>query len=200
MTTLARALAGSFALVVSVHGAVAAAAAPRAIDPVKSTAQFTVQHVFVEHVTGTIPIISGSVVLEPNSVIPVSATAVLDASKVQSGDRDRDDSLRSPDFFDVKKFPTWTFTSTKVMHQGPAAFGMDGMLTIHGVTQPEHLDVTVRGAAAHPEYRAVGKVDRHAFGMTVTRIDPAIGGIASITLDIVLKSAGTQTSLPSNSL
>jgi polyisoprenoid-binding protein YceI len=185
--TLARALACSFAVVILVHGTVAFGDEPRAIDSAKSKAQFTVQHVFVEHVTGTVPIVSGTVVLEPDSVIPVSATAVLDAGKVQSSDRDRDESLRSPDFFDVKKFPMWTFTSTKITPEGPAAFGMDGTLTVHGLTQPEHLDVTVRGDAAHPEYRAAGTIDRHAFGMTVTRIDPAIGGIASITLDIVLR-------------
>jgi polyisoprenoid-binding protein YceI len=186
MTMLARALACSFALAALVRVA-AFGDEGRAIDPVKSKAQFSVQHVFVEHVIGTIPIVNGSLELEPDSVIPVSATAVLDASKVQSGDRDRDDSLRSPDFFDVKKFPMWTFTSTKVTPAGPAAFGLDGTLTVHGVTQPEHLDVTVRGDPSHPVYHAVGKIDRHAFGMSVTRIDPVIGGTADITLDVVVK-------------
>lgn len=189
MRRFVRVLACSCALAAVARGTVAFGqdTATRAIDLVKSKAQFSVQHVFVERVTGTIPIVGGSIVLEPDSPIPISATAVLDASKAQSGDRDRDDSLRSPDFFDVKKFPTWTFTSTKVTPAGPAAFGLDGTLTVHGVTQPEHLEVTVRGDAAHPVYHAVGKIDRHAFGMTVTRIDPAIGGVADITLDVVLK-------------
>jgi len=53
-------------------------------------------------------------------------------------------------------------------------FGVDGMLTVHGVAAPEHLDVTVRGDAAHRTYHAVGHIERRAFHMSVTRLDPVI--------------------------
>lgn len=161
--------------------------AERAIDTTKSKATFTVTHVFVEHVSGQVPIQSGSIVLQPNSLIPVSASAVLDPGKVSSGDPDRDASLRSPDFFDAEKFPTWTFVSTKITPRGSAAFEMDGNLTIHGVTQPERLDVTVSGDAEHPTYHATAQIDRHAFGMAKTRLDPVIGASADITLDVTLQ-------------
>jgi polyisoprenoid-binding protein YceI len=159
----------------------------RSIDPAASKAQFSIQHIFVERVNGTLPIVSGTVTLPGDSVTPVSVSAVLDPGRMNTGDRDRDASLESPDYFDVKKFPTWTFTSTKITATGPAAFGMDGMLTAHGVTQMEHLDVTVRGDASHPMYHAIGHVDRHAFNMKGTRLDPVIGNVADVTLDIVLK-------------
>jgi polyisoprenoid-binding protein YceI len=159
----------------------------RSIDAAKSKAQFSITHVFVEHVTGTVPLVSGSLVLRADSPIPISATALLDAGKLATGDRDQTDSLRSSDFFDTQRYPTWTFTSTQVVPHGAAAFGMDGTLTIHGVTQPEHLEVTIQGDAAHPLYHAVAQIDRHAFGMAVTRLDAAIGGIADVTLDIALK-------------
>ena len=61
---------------------------------------------------------------------------------------------------------------------------MDGDLTIHGVTQPERLDVTVNGDAVRPEYRAKAQIDRHAFGIIRTRLDPTIGNTVDITLDI----------------
>lgn len=159
----------------------------RAINPAKSQAQFSIQHVFVSRVTGTIPIESGSIELAPGSEIPVKATAVLDVTKFNSGDSDRDGSLTSPDYFDAKRFPTWTFTSTKITPTGPAAFGMDGMLTMHGVTQPEHLDVTITGDPAHPVYHAVGHIDRRTWGMKGTRLDPAIGNVADVTLTVVLR-------------
>jgi polyisoprenoid-binding protein YceI len=165
----------------------AAAPAPRAIDAAKSSAQFSVAHIWVERVTGTVPILSGGVSLEPGSVIPQSATAVLDATHITTGEPDRDRSLESPDFFDAAKFPQWTFTSTRIVPKGPATFEMDGDLTIHGVTRSERLDVTAIGDPAHPEYRAKAQIDRHAFGMTRTRLDPTIGTIVDITLDIVLK-------------
>lgn len=168
--------------------AIADGGGTRPIDAAESSAHFDVTHVFVEHVTGSVPIVSGSITLAPHATIPAAATAVLDATKLSTGDHDRDGELRSPDFFDVTRFGTWTFTSTSITAAGPGAFGMDGKLTIHGVTQPEHLDVTVRGDADHPVYHATGKIDRRAFGMAVTRLDPAIGQIVDVTLDVVLVS------------
>ncbi|HEY6324993.1 MAG TPA: YceI family protein [Candidatus Cybelea sp.] len=159
----------------------------RAIDVARSKATFDVTHVFVEHVVGTIPIASGTVVLKPGSAIPVSAAAVLDATRIASGDSDRDVSLRSPDFFDTARFPTWTFISTKIVPKGDASFEMQGNLTIHGVSRPERLDATVTGDPADPSYHATARIDRHAFGMTTTRLDPAIGATAGVTLDVTLK-------------
>jgi polyisoprenoid-binding protein YceI len=159
----------------------------RAIDVAKSNAQFSVAHIWVERVTGTVPLVSGAVSLEPGAVIPQSVAAALDATHIATGEPDRDRSLESPDFFDATKFPQWTFASTRIVPTGPATFEMDGDLTIHGVTQPERLDVIVTGDPLHPEYRATAHIDRHAFGMVRTRLDPTIGNTVDVTLDIVLK-------------
>ncbi len=166
---------------------VAQVAEPRSIDTAKSTARFSVSHIWVERVTGTVPIVAGSVTLPAGSSIPTKVTATLDATRVSTDEPDRDRSLGSPDFFDSAKYPRWTFVSTKIVPEGPAAFAMDGDLTIHGVTQPEHLDVAVRGTPGDPIYRATGHIDRHAFGMAVTRLDPTIGATADISLDVTLK-------------
>lgn len=161
-------------------------AALLAIDPAKSTATFAVQHIFVNRVTGTVPIVSGTVDLPEGSSIPTSVTAVLDPKKFHTDESDRDAAMQAPDWFDTTKFPTWTFESTKIT---PSAngFTMDGMLTIHGVAQPEHLTVVASGDPAHPVYRATCQVDRKAFGMATTRLDPVIGTIVDITLDIRVK-------------
>jgi polyisoprenoid-binding protein YceI len=159
----------------------------RQIDPARSVAQFSIEHIFVDRVTGTVPILSGSVTIPAGSAIPVRVTAVLDPSRIESGDRDRDSSLESPDYFDIKAFPTWTFASTKIVPSSANACAMDGMLTIHGIIAPEHLEVTIRGDSAHPVYHAVGHIDRHAFGMKGARLDPVIGNVADVTLDITVK-------------
>jgi polyisoprenoid-binding protein YceI len=163
-----------------------ALAAVLAIDSAKSTVTFSVQHIFVERVTGGVPVLSGAVDLPDGSAVPLSVTAVLDATKLKTGDPDRDGVMGTPEWFDTKKFPTWTFASTKIT---PAAngFTMDGMLTIHGVAQPEHMVVTASGDPQHPVYHATCQVDRHAFGMSVTRLDPVIGGTVDVTLDIRVK-------------
>lgn len=154
-----------------------------AIDPTHSSAQFSVTHVFVEHVTGTVPILRGSIDVPPGSTVPTSVTAELDATQLHTDDPDRDGSLTSADWFDTKTYPTWTFASTKIT-QATDGFTMIGLLTIHGVSQPETLQVTTTGTAEHPHYRATCRVDRHAFGMKTTPLDPAIGNPADITLDI----------------
>lgn len=166
---------------------VAVAPQPRDIDVAKSSAHFSVPHIWVERVTGTVPILHGSVTLAAGSTIPQAVTAVLDATRISTGEPDRDHSLESPDFFDAAQFPHWTFVSTRIVAKGAAAFEMDGNLTIHGVTQPEVLDVTVTGTPAHPLYHAVGQIDRHAFGMARTRLDPTIGATADVTIDAALQ-------------
>ena len=155
-----------------------------AIDPAHSTAQFSVTHVFVEHVIGTVPILHGNIDLPPGSTIPTSVTAQLDAAHLHTDDPDRDASLMSDDWFDTKTYPTWSFTSTKIV---PATngFTMNGMLSIHGVSQPETLTVITTGTAEHPHYRATCHIDRHAFGLKITKLDPAIGNPVDVTLDVV---------------
>ncbi len=160
-----------------------ALAALLAIDPAKSAVTFSVQHIFVEHVNGSVPVLSGTIDLPEGSLVPASVSAVLDATKLKTGDPDRDGVMGTPEWFDTKKFPTWTFTSTKITPTSNG-FTMDGNFTMHGVTQPEHLVVTVSGDPQHPVYHATGQIDRHAFGMTVTRLDPVIGGTVDVTLDI----------------
>ena len=184
-----RALA-AFALAVSANASILLAAdtgTAREIDPSASKVEFAVQHIYVEQVTGTIPILRGTVVLSPGSTIPQSVSAVLDPTRIKTGEDDRDGALQTPDWFDSKRFPTWSFVSSKITPSGKDAFTMDGALTIHGVARSEHLDATVTGTPAHPLYRATGTIDRHAFGMTVTRLDPVIGNPVDVTLDIVLR-------------
>lgn len=176
-------------LAIAVFASTLAAATPsaRPIDAAQSHATFSVAHIWVEHVTGHVPILSGSVTLADGALIPTEATAVLDATRLATDEPDRDASLKSPDFFDVKKFPQWTFVSSNVIPRGPNAFEMDGTLTVHGVAQPEKLDVTASGTPAHPVYHATAQIDRHAFGMTVTRLDPTIGATVDVALDIVVQ-------------
>lgn len=159
----------------------------RAVDPAASKVGFSIAHVFVEHVLGTVPIESGSATFSGDSPIPASVNVILDATRVSTGDRDQTACIQSSDYFDVKQFPTWTFASTKITPRGPASFGIDGTLTMHGVAQPEHFDVTIEGAGGRQVYHAVAQIDRHAFGMKGSRLDPAIGGVADVMLDVTLK-------------
>jgi polyisoprenoid-binding protein YceI len=154
------------------------------IDPAKSHAEFSVAHVFVEQVTGTVPIVSGTIDIPAGAVVPAHVSAVLDPSGFKTDEPDRDAALKGPDWFDVTHFPTWTFESTTIL-AAPGGFLMDGKLTMHGVSQVEHLMVRIGGDAAHPTYHATCNIDRHAFGMKRVPLDPVIGNTVDVTLDIV---------------
>lgn len=156
------------------------------IDPAHSSARFSVEHIFVEQVSGVVPILRGTVDLPAGTLVPTSVTAQLDATRLRTGDDDRDGVLQTADWFETKAFPTWTFASTKIV---PAAkgFTMTGLLTIHGVAQSETLDVTVSGTPEHPHYHASAHVDRHAFGIKGNRLDPVIGNPVDVVLDITMK-------------
>jgi polyisoprenoid-binding protein YceI len=163
----------------------------REIDVQRSKVSFTVEHIFVEHVTGTVVVTRGTVALPPGSSVPIAINAELDATTLRTGDDDRDGVLQTGDWFDTKRFAHWIFVSTNISantaKNGANTFGVDGTLTMHGVTAPEHLDVTIGGTAADPIYHAVGRVDRHAFGMKRVPLDPAIGRDVDIVLEIRLK-------------
>jgi len=159
----------------------------RPVDTATSSATFSVEHIYVERVNGSLPISRGFVYLYPGTLVPTGVYAELDPTKIKTGDDDRDGALQAPDWFDTKNFPTWTFQATNIVAKGANAFELDGTLTIRGVARNEHLDVTISGTPEHPHYRAVGKIDRHAFGMSKARLDPVVGNLVDVTLDITLK-------------
>ena len=181
----------SFAVILAVVSALAQPARAQtqthSIDVSTSKASFCVSHIWVERVCGTVPIESGTLTLAPASSLPSSVTATLDATKILTGEPDRDASLRSPDFFDTQRFPRWTFASTKIVPRSANTFEIDGELTIHGIARPEKLEASILGDAPHQRYRATAEIDRHAFGMPLTRLDPTIGGTVDVTLDVELK-------------
>ncbi|HEY6325224.1 MAG TPA: YceI family protein [Candidatus Cybelea sp.] len=156
-------------------GPIAAAAATLetwTVDPVHSTAQFTARHFGIVPVIGTIPIVSASVQVAAGSQIPFSATAELDASKLDTHNDNRDRDLRSGHFFNVAVTPSIKFISTKVEGTDPGNFTMAGDLTMHGETRPVVLNAKVVGSGTSPRgrriiaYEATTAIDRTQWGMS----------------------------------
>lgn len=110
------------------------------IDPNHSTAQFTVRHLAISNVTGSFTKVSGSVVLDEKDVTQSQVSASIDVRSVDTRVEARDKDLRSPNFFDVEKYPTIEFKSKKVINSG-GKLQVIGDLTIHGTTHEVTLDV-----------------------------------------------------------
>jgi polyisoprenoid-binding protein YceI len=110
------------------------------IDPAHSTAQFTVRHLGISNVTGSFTKVTGSVVLNEKDITQSQVSASIDVSSVDTRVEMRDKDLKSPNFFDVEKYPTIEFKSKRIASSG-GKLQLIGDLTIHGTTHEVTLDV-----------------------------------------------------------
>ena len=110
------------------------------IDPAHSPAQFTVRHLGISNVTGNFTKVAGSVVLDEKNIAQSQVSATIDVNSVDTRVEMRDKDLKSPNFFDVEKYPTMEFKSKKIVASG-GKLQVIGDLTIHGTTHEVTLDV-----------------------------------------------------------
>jgi cytochrome c peroxidase len=118
------------------------------VDAAHSDVSFRVRHL-ISHVRGRFTRFSGTVVQND----PVESSHVefsIEADSIDTNEPERDDDLRSADFFDVKKYPRLTFKSTAIKPISKERFDVTGDLTIHGVTKRVTLPVTFLGTARDP--------------------------------------------------
>lgn len=109
------------------------------IDPNHSTAQFTVRHLGISNVTGSFTKVSGTVNLDEKDIAQSQVNASIDVNSVDTRVEARDKDLRSPNFFDVEKYPTIEFKSKKIVNAA-GKLQIIGDLTIHGTTREVTLD------------------------------------------------------------
>ncbi|MET9502380.1 YceI family protein [Streptomyces sp. NPDC006622] len=120
------------------------------IDPAHSTIGFVARHAMVTNVKGKFNEFTGSLHLD--GADPARSTATLDVTmtSVDTGSADRDNHLRTSDFFKADEFPTMTFRSTGAEALGGDDYRLTGDLTILGVTRPLTIDLEFNGAAKDP--------------------------------------------------
>jgi polyisoprenoid-binding protein YceI len=133
------------------------------IDKMHSAADFSIRHMGISNVHGHFGNISGSVVYDDKDVSKSMVDATIDVTTVDTGVAPRDGHLKSPDFFDVAKFPTMTFKSSSVSKTSDG-FDVKGDLTLHGVTKPVTLHVT----ASKEQTGMDGKSLDRGFDATIT--------------------------------
>lgn len=123
------ALAGALAF------AAPAFAASYTLDAGHTRVGFAVTHMTVSTVRGEFTSVSGTVDYDPANLAATKVSAKVGATSISTRDTDRDDHLRSPDFFDVAKYADLSFVSTAVKNPTAQGFDLVGNLTIHGVTK-----------------------------------------------------------------
>ncbi|MGA2382943.1 MAG: YceI family protein [Gemmatimonadales bacterium] len=164
-------------------------------DLVHSSIGFTVRHLVVSKVRGKFGRWTGSILMDEHDLANTQVDVSIETASVDTGVEQRDNHLRSADFFDVEKYPKMAFTSTRVEKGKDGELRLHGTLTLHGVTRPVVLDVEYAGTQKDPwggmraGFSARTSLDRKDFGLTWNQLLEA-GGVAvgdKVEIDIEIE-------------
>ncbi|MGC4093828.1 MAG: YceI family protein [Polyangiaceae bacterium] len=162
------------------------------LDPTHTQLGFKVAHLVVSNVSGRFKEVQKSnIVIDDQDASKSRIEIDIKADSITTDEAKRDEHLRSPDFFDTKKFPVIKFVSNKVVKAGKG-YKVSGNLTIKDVTKPVTLDVTLSAPIKSPwgkQVRAAtlsGKIKRADFGLTWNKALETGGVVVgdTVTLDI----------------
>jgi polyisoprenoid-binding protein YceI len=170
------------------------------IDTNHSSAGFSVRHLMVSTVRGTLGPVKGTIEYDGRTVESVRADVTIDVRGVDTGNESRDRDLRSADgLFDVAKYPTVTFKSKRAIAGSGGAFKLVGDLTIHGVTKEVTLDVDGpspplrQGERLRAGASATTTINRKDFGLSYNRMveaAPVVSDEVKITIDVEATKRG----------
>ncbi|MET0422686.1 MAG: YceI family protein [Actinoplanes sp.] len=141
------------------------------LDPAHKRVGFVVRHLMVSKVRGQFAQATAQITIAEDP-LQSSVTASITTASIETGQVDRDNHLRTGDFFESEKYPTIDFRSTGIKSHAGAEFVLDGELTIKGVTKPVELVVEFEGATVSPYgqqlfgFSASTEIDREDWGLT----------------------------------
>jgi polyisoprenoid-binding protein YceI len=143
-----------------------------ALDPAHSSIDFSVRHMMIAKVKGSFNNFTATIEADPTDLTTANVEFNVDLASVDTRNEDRDNHLRSADFFDVENHPNMTFTSTSIVKKDEGEYELTGDLTLHGVTRSETFTVTYEGTGKDPwgnekvGFNAEGKIKRSEYGLT----------------------------------
>jgi len=158
------------------------------IDPVHSSLVFRVKHMDTAFVYGMFTSMKGTVIVDEANPARSSINIEVDANSVNTNNQQRDNHLRSPDFFNTRQFPTITFKSTEVRRVNANTVQVQGDLTMRGVTRPITANVTLTGKGKNAQGRDIigfettFTIRRSEFGIRYGL--PSLGDEVRVTLSI----------------
>ena len=164
------------------------------IDPLHSSAQFSVKHLMISTVRGQFGGVKGNIVYDPKNPTAATVEASIDCSTVNTGEPKRDADLKTAEFFDVKKYPVMKFKSKRVETAGAGLLKMTGDLTINAVTREVILNLEgptppIRDAQGRDKIGISGvtKISRKEFGILYNPILESGGVTVSDEVSIILE-------------
>jgi polyisoprenoid-binding protein YceI len=156
------------------------------VDPTHSLVGFRVKHLGISSVRGEFRDFQGKLVIGEDGAVEATGSVKVDSIDTRAADRDN--HLRSPDFFDAEGYPEITFESTSITAVDDDTWEITGDLTMHGVTKPITLNAEVGGSGPDPfggervGLEATGEISRGDYGM---KFNAALGTGNAIISDKV---------------
>jgi polyisoprenoid-binding protein YceI len=163
------------------------------IDNAHSAIYFTVRHMMIAKVRGQFEKFNGEVNFDPDNPEKTSAEIKIEAASINTREADRDNHLRSADFFNAEKYPYLTFTSKRVEVTGENTARLIGDLTIRDTTRPVTLDVEYAGLAKSPwgtvsaGFNARTRINREDWGLTWNQALETGGWLVGKDIDIEIE-------------
>ncbi|GHE50397.1 YceI family protein [Roseivirga thermotolerans] len=167
------------------------------IDPTHSEVQFKVKHLVISTVTGQFNRFEGSLEAESDDFDGATAGFTLETTSVDTNQSDRDNHLKSVDFFDAEKFPHITFKGS-LKKVADNQYKLAGPLTIKGITKEVELDVEHGGTMVDgygqtkAGFEISGSIDRKEFGLTWSMVTEAGGVVVGDRVKLQLNIQLTQ--------
>ena len=161
------------------------------IDPVHSEVGFKVRH-FLSKTPGRFSKFQGTIQMDEKDISKSSVEVSIDVASISTDNEGRDKHLKSPDFFDVEKFPAITFKSTAVKEVAKGKLEITGDFTMHGVTKRITFPITNLGTQASPMGVRGGfvdgtlKINRKDFGVLWNKTLDSGGTMLSDEVEIAL--------------
>jgi len=173
------------------------------LDAAHSSINFSIRHMVFAKVRGRFGTYSGTIELDDGDLTRSRVDATIDAASIDTGTAQRDAHLRSPDFFDVEKFPQLRFRSSRIEQVDADHYRVTGELTIRDVTREVTLDVELSGRGKDPwgnerfGFIAKTAIDRKDFGLKWNQVLEAggvlVGDRVDVELDVqAVKAAAAQ--------
>ncbi|GEP95431.1 YceI family protein [Chitinophaga cymbidii] len=162
------------------------------IDPAHSEIEFKVKHLMITNVTGHFAGYDATLNSDKDDFSDAKISFEADVNSISTKNSQRDEHLKSPDFFDTSKYPTISFQSTGVKKKDDENFVLSGDLTIRDVTRPVDLDVEYTGTLVDPYgqtkagFELKGKINRKDFGLTWSATTEAGGLVLSDDVRLAL--------------
>ncbi|QLG37675.1 MULTISPECIES: YceI family protein [unclassified Paenibacillus] len=142
------------------------------VDPDHSSVEFSVAHLMINKIKGVFEQFEAVLSFDPNDVTTLGIRASIDANSVTTRQRQRDEHLRSEEFFDAANYPAITFQSTNCVLTGERQYELAGNLTLHGVTKPITFHTVFEGFNKDPRgreragFHSNASIDRNEFGLS----------------------------------